>query len=148
MRQLLLFPHCPPADDGPAVLAPDQQDGLIAHLLKGASPQAACRPLRAEVASFFRTVEADPDFRRRLRQVRESLTNNVLSLVYGAAMKGTPAAQALWLRTFPPPSYADSNTELTPVEPSDDFAQLSNEAIDLQLTAYRAAGLGEVGPAA
>lgn len=149
MRQLLLFPHLPPADEGPPALDAGDRRLLIDLLRRGGSPQAACRKLGVDVAAFFRAAEEDDGFRRQLRHMREQLTENVASIVYQAAMKGTPAAQALWLRTFPPATYADPNTH-TPSspEPTDDFASLPAEALHLQLSAIRLAAADSPEPAA
>lgn len=146
MRQLHLFPHAPPVEGDPPPLSFRRRDAVVAALLRGASPQIACKSLEIDLADFFDAVETDAEFRRRLRHVYATLAGNVSAAVYRAAIEGTPAAQALFLRTFAPPAYSDAPS--TPRnEPSDDLSSLPADAIALQLAAYRAA-LGEVGPAA
>jgi hypothetical protein len=151
MSQLLLFPDAPPSDGRAALLEPGEQDALIEFLLRGASPAIACDKLGIALDRYLRTADDDAGFRRRLRQVREVLTLNVVSSVYSACLKGTAAAQTLWLRTFAPPDWSEaadeppSETDLS-AEFDDALQDLSEDAIELQLRAYRAAGLP--GPAA
>lgn len=137
--QLLLFPHHPPSVAGPSLLEPADRAAVLEILLRGGSPQAACQRLGLSVADFCRTVEEDDDFRRRLRQLRELMTHNVVAVVYAAAMKGTPAAQALWLRTFPPADGSDSETTSLFHETSDDLALRSDEEIEREIEACRQA---------
>ncbi|HEX6985995.1 MAG TPA: hypothetical protein VF170_11495, partial [Planctomycetaceae bacterium] len=132
MRQLLLFPQHPPAEAEPPPLGGGDRAAVIDVLLRGGSPQAACRSLRLDLRAFDRAADEDAEFRRRLRHARRQMTENVVSVVYQAAVKGTPAAQALWLRTFPPDAYADPSEPEPTAEPRDAFQELSEDAAALQ----------------
>jgi hypothetical protein len=141
MPQLLLFPHHPPADAEPPPLGGDDRAAVLDVLLRGGSPQAACQRLGLDVAAFCKAADEDAGFRRRLRHVRELMTHNIVATVYAAAMKGTPAAQALWLRMFPPAGWTDPSPEhsKTASETTDEFAALPNDAIERTLAAFRSA---------
>jgi hypothetical protein len=135
--QLLLFPHISP-HKGERGLSPDDKHDLLLVLLRGGSPQAACQKLGLDPHDFCRAADGDAAFRTRLRHVRELMTHNVVATVYRAAMEGTPAAQALWLRTFPPTDGADSPSAATSpsTETDDDFASLSNDDLRRLLAAF------------
>lgn len=136
MHQLLLFPHAPPSEPEPPLLSPDLQDEVLAILLRGGSPQSACQKLRLDPRAFCRTAEFDAGFRDRLRHARELMTQNVVATVYAAAMKGTPAAQALWLRTFPPLQLTPTTFTDPDNEPNDEFSAYSTEDLARQIAVY------------
>lgn len=135
MHQLLLFPYAPPSEPEPPTLTLEMQAEVLALLLRGGSPQAVCQKLRLDPAAFCRTVEEDPTFCHRLRHVRELMTQNVVATVYAAAMKGTPAAQALWLRTFPPPPFSTPSLD-SQEEKTDDFIAYSTEDLSRHCEIY------------
>ena len=139
MPQLLLFPSHPPAGREPPGLSPEQQAALIGRLLKGLSPQLACAAAGLDPAAFCRSADEDAGFRRRLRDVRELLSLNVAAAVYQAALKGTPAAQALGLRTFPPAAGPDSDSSTSDRDEPDALDAFPPDDLDRQLAAYRAA---------
>ncbi len=135
--QLLLFPHILP-HEADRSLSLEQQREVLFALLRGGSPQAACQKLGADPRAFCRARERDAAFREGLQQVRELMTLNVVATVYRAAMEGTPAAQALWLRTFAPPEWAEpaSKTPDTSFETTNEFASLPTDAIRRLLAAF------------
>lgn len=135
MHQLLLFPDAPPSEPAPQVLSCELQAEVVSLLLRGGSPQAVCQKLRLDPAAFCRTVEEDPTFCHRLRHVRELMTQNVVATVYAAALKGTPAAQALWLRTFPPPQFSTPSLD-TQEETTDEFSAYSTEDLSRHCEIY------------
>ncbi|MGC1272395.1 MAG: hypothetical protein WBC44_01715, partial [Planctomycetaceae bacterium] len=104
-------------------------------------PQAACQRLGLDAAAFCRTVEIDDEFRRRLRHVRELMTHNVVAVVYAAAMKGTPAAQALWLLTFPPADFSERSTDTRSDKTIDEFTSRTDDELEQEIDAYHAARL-------
>lgn len=135
--QLLLFPqHSPHAREG--TLSPGEQLDVLNALLRGGSPQTVCQKLGRDPLDFCRTVADDGSFRAALRQARELMTLNVVATVYRAAMEGTPAAQALWLRTFPPDDWAEpvSSTSATDSDAADDAVSLTNDALKQLLVAF------------
>lgn len=109
MEQLLLFPDFVPDDGSPPLLIPREQRELLEMLLHGGSPQVACGRLGLRAESFSRTLADDKTFARRLAAVHGIMTQNVIATIYAAALKGTPAAQSLWLKTFPPPPNTNVN---------------------------------------
>jgi len=135
--QLLLFPQYPPRTcEG--TFSTDEKSDVVQALLRGGSPQAICQKQGRDPFDFCRAAEEDASFQTSLRQVRELMTLNVVATVYRAAMEGTPAAQALWLRTFPPGDWtapASSSSEHEP-ETSDDASSLTNEALRQLLVAF------------
>lgn len=137
VMQLLLFPQCRP-HAGAMTLSPDEQLDVLQALLRGGSPQAVCQKQGRDPLDFCRTVEDDPAFRTSLRQIRELMTLNVVATVYRAAMEGTPAAQALWLRTFPPTDWAEpaSSASANDTETADDPVSLTNDALRQILAAF------------
>lgn len=147
--QLLLFPECPPS--GPAeALSRDEQLDVLQALLRGGSPQAVCQKQGRNPLDFCRTVDGDGSFRTALRQARELMTLNVVATVYRAAMEGTPAAQALWLRTFPPGDWAEpiSSTSATDSDSADDAVSLTNDALRQFLVAFHKEYAGWLGSVA
>ena len=135
--QLLLFPQFPPGRLE-ETLSADAQAELLQALLRGASPQAVCQKQGRDPFDFCRTAEGDASFQNALRHARELMTLNVVATVYRAAMEGTSAAQALWLRTFPPSDWAPPASSLTRMdaEPADDDASLTNEDLRQLLRAF------------
>ena len=120
------------------MLSDDEQGEVLELLLRGGSPQAACLRLGLELHDYCRTVDEDPVFRRRLRTIREVMTQNVIAVVYAAAMKGTPAAQTLWLRLFYAPSAeeADAGEPMSPSGTPDDYADHTLDSLRRTLGAY------------
>ncbi len=144
--QLLLFPQCSPrAREG--TLSPDDRLDLLQALLRGGSPQAVCQKQGRDPFDFCRTADDDAHFRTALRQVRELMTLNVVATVYRAALEGTPAAQALWLRTFPPTEWTEpaSSPSSRDTETTDDAASLSNDALRQLLVAFHQEYAGWLG---
>lgn len=89
----------PPAE--PPLLDPEQQHALWSYLLKGASPIAVCRELGVSPDHFWSTLQHDPQFAAALQRLFDSLSHNVLTALYQAAMKGNVTAQQFWLRQRP-----------------------------------------------
>jgi hypothetical protein len=135
--QLLLFPQYPPWAPE-RTLSPDEQLDVLQALLRGGSPQAVCQKQGRDPLDFCRTAEGDASFQTALRQVRELMTLNVVATVYRAAMEGTPAAQALWLRTFPPTDWTalDASASAPESEFSDEATSLTNDALRQLLVAF------------
>lgn len=102
MQQLLLFPDIIPSEKQSPLLTPIEQRELLDILSRGGSPQIACARLNVPPESLSRTLADDHHFRQQLAAVHEIMTHNVVATIYAAALKGTPAAQSLWLKTFPP----------------------------------------------
>lgn len=142
MTQLLLFPECPPVGPGPRLLTGDEQGDVIDLLLRGGSPQAVCQRLDLDLHDYCRTVDEDPAFRRQLQTIREVMTQNVIAVVYAGAMKGTPAAQSLWLRLFFAPSVADADESMPPTETPDVYADHTLDSLRRTLEAYDEARRG------
>jgi hypothetical protein len=86
-------------------LSADQQEAVLALLLRGASPAGACQQLGLGVEAVGRTVEEDEAFRRRAGDVTGVLSGNVMAVLYRGAMEGSVSAQQAWLKLFPPPPW-------------------------------------------
>jgi hypothetical protein len=83
----------------------DQQQLLLALLLKGASPLGACQQLGLSIADYLRTRRDDEAFRQQTDLVYQLLAQNVVAALYKAAMQGNVTAQSCWLRSNPPPGW-------------------------------------------
>ena len=92
----------PPAQTS---LTPDQQQAVLALLLRGASPAGACQQLGLGVEALTQAVEQDETFRRRAGEVTGVLSGNVMAVLYRGAMEGSVSAQQAWLKLFPPPPW-------------------------------------------
>jgi hypothetical protein len=93
----------------PHVLSTEQQQLFLALLARGASSAAACQKLGITVADVSTTLEANPRFRTGLREVHETLNQNVVAALYRAAMEGKVTAQTFWLKNRPPPEWPAAN---------------------------------------
>jgi len=82
-------------------LSPQEQRELLDWMLKGASPAAICAELGWSVERFWKTLDTDADFAEALQQLFDTLSWNVLTVLYQAAMKGQLSAQQFWLRQRP-----------------------------------------------
>ncbi|MFG0295991.1 MAG: hypothetical protein ACF8PG_08810 [Maioricimonas sp. JB045] len=102
-------------------------------MLRGASPAAACLQLGLPVGNVLRTMEQQPEFRERQRQVRELLSQNVAAALYRAAMEGSVSAQSFYLKNQPPPEWPQLDEA-----DSDIDDRMSNDEL---LDRCRAAGL-------
>jgi hypothetical protein len=85
----------------PGLLTGDQQQALLALLSKGASAAAACRQLGLPVENFWHTLHRNASFAAALQQAFDTLSHNVLSVLYQTAMKGNVTAQQFWLKHRP-----------------------------------------------
>jgi hypothetical protein len=86
-------------------LTADQQQAVLALLLRGASPAGACGQLGLAVEALARTVGEDEAFRKRAGDVTGVLSGNVMAVLYRGAMEGSVSAQQAWLKLFPPPPW-------------------------------------------
>ena len=111
----------PPPDDA-ALLTQDEQHQLWTYLVKGASPQLACRELGLHVRRFWATFDQDPHFVQAIDDLFRTLSHNVLAAVYQQAMKGDKTAQQTWLRILPPSVGSSPVTGAT----DDDLTTLSD----------------------
>ncbi len=108
-------------------MSEDEQQQVWSYLVKGASPQLACRELGLSLRRFWTTLDRDPQFAIAMEHLFRTLSHNVLAALYQRAMKGDKTAQQYWLRTMPP--FTGSNT--TPTEKDDDLTELSDaELVD------------------
>jgi hypothetical protein len=97
---------------------------LIEWVLKGASPAGACQQLGVPIEQFWQTVQHQPAFARRLQQAFDTLSLNVLAVLYQAAMKGQTSAQQFWLRHRPIPFW--SSGPASEEVAADDFERLTD----------------------
>ncbi len=104
------------------LLAEDEQQQVWSYLVKGASPQLACRELGLSLRRFWTTLDRDPQFAIAMEHLFRTLSHNVLAALYQRAMKGDKTAQQFWLRTVPP----ITGTMPAAVETPDDLAALSD----------------------
>jgi len=74
---------------------------MLLLLGKGASFAVACRELGLPVDALWHTLRSDADFDARVQQVYETLSHNVVSALYKAAIGGNVTAQRLWLQHRP-----------------------------------------------
>ncbi len=74
-------------------------------LLRGASPAAACAQLGIAPQEFLTWLD-DPEFRRRIAQSQDILSQNVAAALYRSAMEGSVSAQTFYLRHLPPPEWS------------------------------------------
>ncbi|QDU41085.1 hypothetical protein Mal4_54500 [Maioricimonas rarisocia] len=114
-------------------LSDPEQEGYLQLMLRGASPAAACLQLELPVGNVLRTMEQQPEFRERLRQVRELLSQNVAAALYRAAMEGSVSAQSFYLKNQPPPEWPQPDEADSDI----DDAMSNDELLDR----CRAAGL-------
>lgn len=88
------------------MLLVEQQEQLLQLLLRGASPAGACQAVGISIFSLHRTLTDSHEFRKRVEQVRNALSDNVAAALYRAAMEGNVSAQSFWLKTFPPSAWS------------------------------------------
>ena len=101
-------------NSNPDSLTDAHQEELLTLLSQGDTLQTACQAMKVPVPAFVHSVEHSPTFARRLTELRQFMTHNVISALYAAAMKGSTPAQTLWLKTFPPPKHAENTDENNP----------------------------------
>ncbi len=104
------------------LLTDDEQQQVWSYLVKGASPQLACRELGLSLRRFWTTLDRDPQFAIAMEHLFRTLSHNVLAALYQRAMKGDKTAQQYWLRSLPP----FTGTNAAPTEMEDDLAELSD----------------------
>jgi len=80
--------------------------------MRGASPAGACQQLGITQHLLSNTLEHNSEFRQQFADVKTTLTQNVETALYQAAMKGNVAAQKYWLERHPPPSRQQSQHPL------------------------------------
>ncbi|MFG0331861.1 MAG: hypothetical protein ACF8TS_00740 [Maioricimonas sp. JB049] len=105
-------------------LSDAEQEEYLQLMLRGASPAAACLQLGLPVGNILRTMERQPEFRERLRQVRELLSQNVAAALYRAAMEGSVSAQSFYLKNQPPPEWPqpdEANSDLDDTMSNDEL---------------------------
>jgi hypothetical protein len=105
-----------------SLLTEAEQHQVWAYLVKGASPQLACRELGLHVRRFWTTLDRDPQFAVAMEHLFRTLSHNVLAALYQRAMKGDKTAQQYWLRTMPPVVGNQTST----AERDDDLTGLSD----------------------
>jgi hypothetical protein len=98
---------------------------LLELLAKGLSPAAACAKLGLPLEDFFHTAQYEPEFRRRVESVPESLGHNVASALYAAAMTGNVSAQTFWLRQRPPTGWTGKDAAVT----TDDLDRMTDDEL-------------------
>ncbi len=104
------------------LLTGDEQQQVWSYLVKGASPQLACRELGLSLRRFWTTLDRDPQFAIAMEHLFRTLSHNVLAALYQRAMKGDKTAQQAWLRVMPPFVGINSSSG----ETDDDLATLSD----------------------
>jgi len=107
--------------DPPQLLTPDQQELVLNEISRGHSVSHACRKLDLLPGDYAYTLRRDPFFAGLCAFSQLLLTGDVEMSVYATAMKGTAAAQALYLKFHPPPPSenvmrGDNFEELTEAE--------------------------------
>lgn len=117
--------------DVTALLTEAEQHQVWAYLVKGASPQLACRELGIHVRRFWTTLDQDPQFAIAMEHLFRTLSHNVLAALYQRAMKGDKTAQQYWLRTMPP--FVGTNTPTAELD--DDLAGLSDAELEQRAAA-------------
>lgn len=83
----------------------------------GASPAAACQKLEITLDDVAMTFDVEPAFEARCRKIHEALDENVKAALYQSAMKGTVAAQTLWMRLAQTPATSKRSRGEEHVEP-------------------------------
>jgi len=114
-----------PTPDDSTQLTIDEQQQLWTYLVKGASPQLACRELGLSVRRFWATLDHDPHFVQIIEDLFRTLSHNVLAALYQQAMKGDKTAQQTWLKLLPPFTGSLASTG----ETHDDLATLSDDEL-------------------
>lgn len=104
------------------LLTDDEQQQVWSYLVKGASPQLACRELGLSLRRFWTTLDHDPQFAIAMDHLFRTLSHNVLAALYQRAMKGDKTAQQYWLRTMPP----FTGSSAAPTESDDDLTGLTD----------------------
>ncbi len=100
----------------PALLTSDQQAEFLELLTKGASPFGACEKLECSQLQLALTLAQDAQFAEKLKAIKEIQGQNVVAMLYQAALKGNVTAQQFWLRHQPP---ADWRLAASPLEGQD-----------------------------
>ena len=99
-----------------ARMSPALQREFLELMVKGASPHGACGKLEVSLASFWNTLEHDAQFAAELQRVWDTLSFNVVSALYRAAMEGNGSAQQFWLKHRPPPRWAVPDQDQVPAD--------------------------------
>lgn len=119
-----------------AALKPAQQNELIELLQRGASPAGACQQIGIDVSVFAETLQSDVQFRERITNIKSTLTQNVETALYQAAMKGNVSAQKYWLELYPPANRQHNPEKLTRLDKMtfDEILKLSQQ-LGIEITA-------------
>ncbi len=115
----------------------EEQQEILDLVLRGASPAAACLRLNVSFDRLYRTLEADPEFRRRWDELLEMLSQNVAAALYQTALKGNVTAQTFFLRSLPPRDWTAVSSAASP---DDDLSQLSDEELERRIRALEPSG--------
>jgi hypothetical protein len=84
-----------------APFTPEEQSAFLGWMYRGGSPLAVCQQLESDIGRFWKTLETDAGFAAAIDQMYESLTLNVVAVLYRAAMQGNLTAVRLWLEHRP-----------------------------------------------
>jgi len=103
---------------------PTEQRAVLVLLVRGASPLSACQQLQIDIDRFWTTYRTDRGFSNSLDQMYETLTLNVVAVLYRAAMEGNVVAQRLWLQHRSPLAWSRAG-----VQPELDWENLTHEQI-------------------
>ncbi len=109
-----------------------QQAEVLQRLMAGGAPSAVCQNLGLSITSYYRTLAENEAFAGCARQVRNTLMQNVLTVLYQEAMRGNVTAQRQFLQLSRSDS-AQSPDETNDIDPGISPHELAD--------AYRAAGL-------
>jgi hypothetical protein len=111
--------------DPPQLLTHAQQELFLKEIERGLSVSHACRKLDLLPGDVDQTLRKDPGFAGLCAFAQKLLTGDIEMAAYATALKGTAAAQALYLR-FHPPSAGENRLH------DDHFDEYSDaELIDL-----------------
>lgn len=105
--------------DPPQVLSHDQQELFLDEIERGLSASRACRKLALLPGDVDYTLRIDPVFADLCLNAQKLLTGDVEMATYATALKGTAAAQALYLK-FHSPSGSEGMLR------DDDFSKYSD----------------------
>lgn len=124
-------PAGPATDPGPVEFTAALQDEYLHLLSRGASPAAACLQLNLPVTVVPNHINTNANFRDRLDQIHDVLSQNVAAALYRSAMEGSVSAQTFFLKNCPPPEWpAVGSPGPTPNDGLDD---LSDEELQQML---------------
>jgi hypothetical protein len=115
--------------DTQTIFTPEQCEAVLALLQKGASPALVCQELGLSTDAFWNTIHADAGFQAAVQQVFDTLSHNVVTALYQAAIKGNVTAQQFWLRQHP----ASLFNPVESTDASDDLSELSPDELQAEL---------------